>query len=90
MGFFLKLLQGFSSVFRLKSVLVNYTILDINKLTSEVIWTLLPLLHQCITNKNKTSIFSKFIEISSCFLFTAIFGIPLWATKSVLEINNET
>ncbi len=81
MGFFLKLLQDFSLVFRSKSILVNYTILDINKLTSEVSCKLLPLLHQAITHRNKTSIFSKIIEISSCFLFTAIFGIPLWATN---------
>ena len=88
MGFFLKFLQGLNSVFRSKSMSVNYTLLDINKLNSEVICKLLPLLHQGITHKNKTSIFSKIIEISSCLLFTAIFGITLWATNFVLEINS--
>ncbi len=74
MGFFLKFLQGFSSVFRSKSILVNSTLLYINKLTNDVICKLLRLLHQCITHKNKTSIFSKIIEISSCFLLTAVKG----------------
>ena len=56
---------------------------DINKLTNEVICKLLPLFHKGITHKNKTGFFSKIIEISSCFLFTAIFGIPFWATSFV-------
>ncbi len=80
MGFSLKWLQGLSSVFRSKSMLFNYIIFDINNLVSQVSCKLLPLLLDDLTHKNKASFFSKIIQISSCFLFTAIFGIPLWAT----------
>ena len=75
MPFFLQIWQGLCSVRTPKSMVFNFIIFGINKLVSQVFYKLLALLFDEITHKNKVSFFRKIIEISSCFLFTAIFGI---------------
>ncbi len=90
MPYSLQIWQGLCSVRTAKSMVFNVIIFGINKLVRQVFYRPLALLRDGITHKNKASFFCQIIEISSCFLFTAIFGIPLWATSFVLEINNET
>ena len=76
MPYSLQIWQGLCSVRTAKSMVFNFIIFGINKLVSQVFYRPLALLFDCIAHKNKASFFSKIIEISSCFLFTAMFGIP--------------